>query len=77
MAMAPKRRRTSRKTARPADLSVKKTKATGVKGGDEVLVAFQPGDVRSPYVVGTLWNGGDPPPTTSSSGSPRTTLKKA
>lgn len=30
--------------------------------GDEVLVAFNHGDVREPYVVGCLWNGTDRPP---------------
>jgi uncharacterized protein involved in type VI secretion and phage assembly len=29
---------------------------------DEVLVAFEFGDVRRPYVVGSLWNGKDKPP---------------
>jgi phage protein D/phage baseplate assembly protein gpV len=29
--------------------------------GDEVLVAFEFGDVRRPYVVGGLWNGVDTP----------------
>jgi uncharacterized protein involved in type VI secretion and phage assembly len=29
---------------------------------DEVLVAFEHGDVRFPYVVGSLWNGKDSPP---------------
>jgi uncharacterized protein involved in type VI secretion and phage assembly len=29
---------------------------------DEVLVAFEHGDVRFPYVVGFLWNGQDSPP---------------
>ncbi len=29
---------------------------------DEVLVAFEAGDARRPYVVGTLWNGQDAPP---------------
>jgi uncharacterized protein involved in type VI secretion and phage assembly len=35
---------------------------------DEVLVAFEHGDVRSPYVIGALWNGKDAPPTTNSDG---------
>jgi phage baseplate assembly protein V len=30
--------------------------------GDEVLVAFNQGDVREPFVVGSLWNGQDSPP---------------
>lgn len=29
---------------------------------DEVLVMFEGGDVRRPYVVGGLWNGSDAPP---------------
>ena len=29
---------------------------------DEVLVGFERGDVRFPYVVGFLWNGVDEPP---------------
>ncbi len=32
--------------------------------GDEVLVAFEGGDARRPYVVGALWNGQDNPPET-------------
>jgi uncharacterized protein involved in type VI secretion and phage assembly len=29
---------------------------------DEVLVAFEAGDARRPYIVGCLWNGSDKPP---------------
>ena len=29
---------------------------------DEVLVAFESGDARRPYVIGALWNGRDSPP---------------
>ena len=32
---------------------------------DEVLVAFEHGDINCPYVVGTLWNGKDKPPKTA------------
>lgn len=31
---------------------------------DEVLVLFEGGDARRPYVVGALWNGSDAPPET-------------
>jgi uncharacterized protein involved in type VI secretion and phage assembly len=30
--------------------------------GDEVLVVFEGGNVRRPYVIGGLWNGSDAPP---------------
>ena len=36
--------------------------------GDEVLVAFDHGDIHMPYVVGSLWNGKDKPPDANKSG---------
>jgi uncharacterized protein involved in type VI secretion and phage assembly len=30
--------------------------------GDDVLVAFDKGDITHPYIVGFLWNGQDTPP---------------
>lgn len=36
--------------------------------GDEVLVAFEHGDVDRPYVLGALWNGKDAPPVTNDDG---------
>jgi len=38
--------------------------------GAEVLVAFEHGDIRFPYVLGMLWNGADRPP------QPKSTDKK-
>ncbi len=35
---------------------------------DEVLVAFEFGDINMPYVIGSLWNGKDKPPQTNSDG---------
>lgn len=35
---------------------------------DEVLVAFDHGDINYPYVIGTLWNGVDTPPETNENG---------
>lgn len=35
---------------------------------DEVLIAFEHGDVRFPYVLGALWNGQDKPPEQNSDG---------
>ena len=35
---------------------------------DEVLVAFEQGDITRPYIVGALWNGEDKPPQSNSDG---------
>ena len=35
---------------------------------DEVLVAFDHGDMNYPYVIGALWNGVDTPPETNADG---------
>ncbi|MFB2875390.1 phage baseplate assembly protein V [Floridanema aerugineum] len=35
---------------------------------DEVLVVFEQGDVRFPYIIGSLWNGKDTPPETNKTG---------
>jgi len=35
---------------------------------DEVLVAFEHGDARFPYILGALWNGKDAPPATNDDG---------
>jgi uncharacterized protein involved in type VI secretion and phage assembly len=39
------------------------------EGGDEVLVAFERGDLRVPYVIGALWNAKARPPATTSDAS--------
>ena len=36
--------------------------------GDEVLVAFENGNINRPYVIGALWNGKAKPPETNSDG---------
>lgn len=41
--------------------------------GDEVLVAFEQGDLSRPYVVGSLWGGKDKAPPTGGSNDTRPT----
>jgi uncharacterized protein involved in type VI secretion and phage assembly len=36
---------------------------------DEVLVAFQNGDIHKPFVIGSLWNGKNKPPQKNSKGN--------
>ena len=44
---------------------------------DEVLVAFDHGDVRFPYVIGALWNGKDVPPAKNDDGKNNVRLIKS
>ncbi len=43
--------------------------------GDEVLVAFERGDLRVPYVLGALWSGAAAPPVTAVPGNNRKLLR--
>jgi uncharacterized protein involved in type VI secretion and phage assembly len=45
--------------------------------GDEVLVAFERGDLRFPYIIGSLWNGQDTPPETNANGKDDMRLLKS
>jgi len=42
---------------------------------DEVLVAFEAGDVRRPYVIGALWSGTNPPPETMNADNTRKVVR--
>lgn len=42
--------------------------------GDEVLLAFDKGNIEHPYVLGSLWNGKDVPPETNADGENNTKL---
>ncbi len=45
--------------------------------GDEVLVAFEKGDIDHPYVIGSLWSGKMKPPETNSDGKNNRRLIKS
>jgi uncharacterized protein involved in type VI secretion and phage assembly len=45
--------------------------------GDEVLVAFEHGQIEFPYVLGGLWNGKDKPPETNNDGKNNKRLIKS
>jgi uncharacterized protein involved in type VI secretion and phage assembly len=42
--------------------------------GDEVLLAFDKGNIEHPYMLGVLWNGQDTPPDSNSNGKNDTKL---
>jgi uncharacterized protein involved in type VI secretion and phage assembly len=44
---------------------------------DEVLVAFEHGDLHYPYILGALWNGRDKPPETNADGQNNRRLFKS
>lgn len=44
---------------------------------DEVLVAFENGDINMPFVIGSLWNGQDTPPETNEDGNNSKSLIKS
>jgi uncharacterized protein involved in type VI secretion and phage assembly len=45
--------------------------------GDEVLVAFEQGDINHPYVIGALWNDKAKPPETNADGKNNIRLIKS
>ncbi|MCJ1676503.1 phage baseplate assembly protein V [Streptomyces sp. APSN-46.1] len=45
--------------------------------GDQVLVAFEHGDLSKPYVIGGLWNADQPPPATNDDGMNSTRVIKS
>jgi len=47
------------------------------EAGDEVLVAFEAGDITRPFILGGLWNGQDAPPDTNADGKNNLRLIKS
>jgi len=45
--------------------------------GDEVLLAFDKGDIHHPFILGALWNGQDRPPDTNADGENNTKLTRS
>ncbi len=45
--------------------------------GDEVIVAFDHGDINYPYVLGALWNGKSKPPSTNDDGKNNVRMLKS
>ncbi|MFJ4358975.1 phage baseplate assembly protein V [Streptomyces massasporeus] len=45
--------------------------------GDQVLVAFEHGDLGKPYIIGGLWNADQPPPETNTDGANSTRVIKS
>ena len=62
--------------ARPATLMAGPNRGTWFvpDAGDEVLIAFEGGDLDEPYVVGSLWNASARPPETMDATNSRTTI---
>jgi hypothetical protein len=56
----------ARRFAGQAEESPKVKGADRARAADEVVVAFQPGSVRSPVVLGGPWDGSDKLPTSRS-----------
>lgn len=49
--------------------------STGDQNSDDVFIGFQAGDVRTPYIVGGLWNSQDKPPEAAESSTDSNTEK--
>src|SRR5205085_12420673 len=69
--------RSSKVWARIATLMAGQNRGTWFipDGNDEVLVAFEVGDVRRPYVIGSLWNDSSSPPETMNANNNKKLLR--